>query len=100
MAEKREWFLYIIRCKGNTLYTGITVDVKKRFMEHCAGKGAKYTKGRGPLTIEYIERCETHSSALKREYEIKHYTRSEKEALISTAENQKTITEFNILESV
>jgi len=77
-----EWSLYILRCRNGELYTGIAVDVAKRFEAHCAGKGAKYTRGRGPLTLVYQEVCGTHSEALKREYWIKMLTRQEKEALI------------------
>ena len=76
------WYLYILRCRDGTLYTGITTDVDKRFEAHAAGKGAKYTRGRGPLTLIYRETCGDHSAALKRELEIKKLTRQEKEALV------------------
>ncbi len=76
------WFLYILRCKDDTLYTGITTDVEKRFQQHNLGKGAKYTRGRGPLTLVYQETCANHSEALKREAYIKGLTRAQKEALI------------------
>ena len=76
------WYLYILRCGDGTLYTGITTDVDKRFEVHAAGKGAKYTRGRGPLTLEYRETCGDHSDALKRELEVKAMTRQQKEALI------------------
>ena len=79
---KNTWQLYILRCRDNTLYTGITTDVDKRFDAHCSGKGAKYTRGRGPLTLVYQETCGDHSSALKREAEIKKLSRQEKELLI------------------
>ena len=61
------WYLYILRCRDGTLYTGITTDVEKRFEAHCSGKGAKYTRGRGPLELVYRETCQNHSQALKRE---------------------------------
>ena len=76
------WKLYILRCADNTLYTGITTDVDKRFRTHSSGKGAKYTRGRGPLELVYREKCGDHSTALKRELEIKALTREEKELLI------------------
>lgn len=76
------WYLYILRCRDGTLYTGITTDVDKRFEAHATGKGAKYTRGRGPLTLVYRETCGDHSAALKRELEIKKLTRQEKEALV------------------
>ena len=76
------WYLYILRCKDNSLYTGITTDVEKRLEAHRSGKGAKYTRGRGPLEIVYWEECGDHSDALKRELEIKAMTREEKLKLI------------------
>ena len=76
------WYLYILRCKDNTLYTGITTDVEKRFEAHNSGKGAKYTRGRGPLELVYREECGDHSAALKRELEIKALQREEKMKLI------------------
>jgi predicted GIY-YIG superfamily endonuclease len=82
------WHLYILRCADGTLYTGIATDVEKRFEAHASGRGAKYTRGRGPLTLVYRERCSDHSSALKRELEIKKLTRQQKEALIAV--NTKT----------
>ena len=76
------WYLYILRCGDGTLYTGITTDVEKRLEAHRSGKGAKYTRGRGPLELVYQEECGDHSSALKREAEVKKLTREEKEKLI------------------
>ena len=78
------WYLYILRCKDNTLYTGITTDVKKRLEAHLSGKGAKYTRGRGPLELVYRETCGSHSDALKRERQIKALPREEKQRLIET----------------
>ena len=76
------WYLYILRCKDDSLYTGITTDVDKRLEAHRAGKGAKYTRGRGPLELVYKEECADHSDALKRELEIKRLPREEKLKLI------------------
>lgn len=76
------WHLYILRCRDGSLYTGITTDVEKRLEAHRSGKGAKYTRGRGPLELVYREECGTHSEALKREIEIKRLTREQKQALI------------------
>ena len=78
------WYLYILRCKDSTLYTGITTDVEKRFEAHQSGKGAKYTRGRGPLELVYRETCGTHSDALKRECAVKAFTRLQKQDLIDT----------------
>lgn len=79
---ERTWKLYILRCRDGSLYTGITTDVEKRFAAHNTGKGAKYTRGRGPLELVYREDCGDHSAALKRELEIKAMTREEKIKLI------------------
>ena len=76
------WKLYILRCGDGSLYTGITTDVEKRLETHRSGKGAKYTRGRGPLELVYTEECESYSAALKREYAIKQLPRSEKLKLI------------------
>ena len=76
------WKLYILRCRDGSLYTGITTDVEKRFAAHNAGKGAKYTRGRGPLELVYQEQCEDHSHALRRELEINALPKEEKLKLI------------------
>ncbi len=75
------WKLYILRCGDGSLYTGITTDVEKRLEVHRSGKGAKYTRGRGPLEVVYREDCGDHSAALKREWEIKQLSREQKENL-------------------
>jgi predicted GIY-YIG superfamily endonuclease len=79
----KSWYLYILRCGDGTLYTGITTDVGARLEQHRCGKGAKYTRGRGPLELVYSEECGDHSHALKRELAIKALTREEKEKLIN-----------------
>ena len=84
---ERVWQLYILLCRDDTLYTGITTDVQKRFEAHQAGRGAKYTRGRGPLQLVYREVCGDHSVALKRELEIKKLTREQKQQLIKEYEN-------------
>ena len=76
------WYLYILRCGDGSLYTGITTDVEKRLEAHSSGTGAKYTRGRGPLTLVYRETCGTHSAALKRELQVKSMTRQQKQELI------------------
>jgi len=75
------WFCYLLQCADNTLYCGITNDLDKRIAAHNAGEGAKYTRGRAPLTLVYREACVDKSSALKREREIKALSRAEKLAL-------------------
>lgn len=79
---EKKWYLYVLRCGDGTLYTGITTDVQARFAQHQAGKGAKYTRGRGPLELVYTEECDDHSAALKRELAIKALSREEKERMI------------------
>ena len=75
---EKTWKLYILRCGDGSLYTGITTDVERRFQEHQSGKGAKYTRGRGPLELVYCEECPDKSAALKRELEIKALPREQK----------------------
>lgn len=77
------WYLYILRCADDTLYTGITTDLEKRLEQHRTGKGAKYTRGRAPLELVYREECGTHSQALKREYAVKALNREQKLELIA-----------------
>lgn len=79
---EKQWFVYLLRCKDDTLYCGMTDDVLRRLEVHRSGKGAKYTRGRGPLELVYQEECESYSAALKRECAIKRLTRSEKLKLI------------------
>lgn len=85
------YYVYILRCEGNFLYTGITTDMTRRFSEHLEGKGAKYTKSHKPLKIEAVWEAETKGEALKAEYKIKQLTKPEKEALIK---NQPHITDL------
>ena len=76
------WYVYILRCGDGTLYTGTTDDVERRLAAHRSGKGAKYTRGRGPLELVYTEELSDKSAALKREYAVKQLRREEKEKLI------------------
>ena len=76
------WHLYIVECRDGTFYTGITDDIPRRMEQHSSGKGAKYTRGRGPVQLRYQEECGTHSEALRREIEVKKLTRQEKLKLI------------------
>lgn len=75
-------YVYILRCKDDSLYTGWTNDIVHRLAAHRAGKGAKYTKGRSPLVLVYLEKLKDKSEALKREAAIKSLTRTNKLALI------------------
>lgn len=79
------WFVYILQCADNTLYTGITTDVERRVLEHNQSeKWAKYTKIRRPVELVFSQECEDRSHASKREYAIKKLTKKQKQDLIST----------------
>jgi len=82
------WLVYIILCSDDTLYTGITTDIRLRLAEHAAGRGAKYFRGRQPLEVVYQEGGHTRSTASRREMEIKSLSRPAKCLLISTATNE------------
>lgn len=80
------WYVYIILCSDNSLYTGITTNPARRFRQHADGCGAKYFRGRRPLGIVYLEVGHTRSSAGSRELEIKGMTHSDKSALVAAAD--------------
>lgn len=77
------FYVYILKCNDDTLYTGYTNDLEKRLKVHSQGKGAKYTRCRLPVTIVYYENLPDKSSALKREHAIKRLTRLSKLELIN-----------------
>jgi len=78
------WFVYLIRTRHNTLYTGITTDVSQRLREHQQGKqGAKYLRSKGPLAVVYQAEIGSRSLASKVEYRIKKLTKSRKENIVS-----------------
>ncbi|MEZ2660024.1 GIY-YIG nuclease family protein [Aneurinibacillus aneurinilyticus] len=77
------YFVYILRCADNSLYTGCTPNLEERVRKHNAGKGARYTRGRTPVEVVYIEEAVDKSAALKREYAIKRYSKQQKERLVS-----------------
>jgi putative endonuclease len=83
------WFLYIVRCADGTLYTGIARDVHARIAAHDAGKGARYTRGRGPLTLCAVRRFRSKGAALSLEHAIKQLSRSDKERLIEPGKLSK-----------
>ncbi len=76
------WFVYILRCADDTLYTGATDNIERRLKAHSTGRGAKYTRGRVPLTLVYCESCADKPAALRREAQIKRLPRSAKLSLI------------------
>ena len=78
------WWVYILRCGDGTLYTGSTSDVDRRAAAHAGGRGAKYTRGRGPLEVAYLEEQPDRAAASRREWAIKHLTKAEKETLAAS----------------
>ncbi|PKN12277.1 MAG: GIY-YIG nuclease family protein [Deltaproteobacteria bacterium HGW-Deltaproteobacteria-4] len=73
------WQVYILLCSDNSLYTGITTDITRRFQQHVDGRGAKYFRGRQPLQVVYLEADHSRASASRREGFIKKLKRAEKE---------------------
>jgi putative endonuclease len=82
------WQIYIILCSDDSLYTGITTDVERRFRQHADGRGAKYFRGRRPRQLIYLESGHTRSIAGKREAEIKGMKRADKCLLASSPRNE------------
>lgn len=80
-ADESAWYLYLLECEGNTIYTGITTDVARRFAQHLAGIGAKYTRSRKPIRILGQRRFATRSEALKAESATKQMTAAQKRQL-------------------
>lgn len=83
-----KWQVYIILCSDNTLYTGITTDLRRRVDQHASGAGAKYFRGRRPVKVVYLESGHSRSTAGRREAEIKTLARAGKQTLISSRMNE------------
>lgn len=77
------WFVYVLLCADDSLYTGTTNDVSARFAVHQSGKGAKYTRSHMPVKIVHQEKFTTKSAALKREIEIKSWSKRKKLSLVN-----------------
>ncbi len=75
------WFVYVARCADGTLYTGIARNVARRLAAHDAGRGARYTRGRGPLVLCAVRRCASKGDALRLELVVKKLSREAKEGL-------------------
>jgi putative endonuclease len=82
LSEEAVWWVYIIRCRFGTLYTGVTRDLERRLRQHADGTGAKYLRGRAPLTLMFRQRVPNKSTALVLERRIKRLSRDEKQRLI------------------
>ncbi|WP_340105938.1 GIY-YIG nuclease family protein [Rhodohalobacter sp. 8-1] len=83
---KKSWFTYIIRCADGSLYTGSTNHVIRRWYQHREGRGAKYLRSHEPREVVFVEQHPDRSAACKREYEIKQFSKREKEVLIRQVE--------------
>lgn len=81
-------YVYVLECSDGTLYTGYTVDVERRVDEHDAGEGAKYTAGRTPVRLRYVEYHASRSDAMSREHGIKSLSRAEKEGLLPAEDDR------------
>lgn len=84
-ASKQVWFVYMVRCADQSLYTGVTTNIQRRLDEHnkCDKKGARYTRARRPVTLCYTESLTGRAAACQRESEIKRLSKVAKEALTS-----------------
>lgn len=82
------WHVYLLLCEDESIYTGTTNDVARRFEAHCAGKGGRYTRSHKPVKILYSEAVRTKSRALKREVEIKRWRRDKKLQLITNRDKK------------
>lgn len=78
-----KWYVYVLRCRDNSLYTGISTDVLARVEKHNAGKGAAYTRSRAPVALVWSKACKTESAARKKEYVMKRWSKAEKEAFLN-----------------
>jgi len=87
------YFVYLLRCKDKSLYCGQTNDLQRRIEDHNSSrtKSAKYTKSRRPVHLVYIEKLKTKSEALKREYEIKNFTKNQKEFLVLSSKEMENL---------
>lgn len=88
-------YMYVVKCKDNTLYTGYTNNLEKRIMMHNKGNGAKYTKSRRPVQLCYVETFETKREAMQAEYKFKQLTRKQKLAYIESRKTDEVTEEFS-----
>jgi len=84
-------YVYVLECSDGSLYTGYTTDVGRRVAEHDAGEGAKYTAGRRPVRLRYVEYRASRSDAQTREYEIKQLSRAKKEQLVADRDDRVAV---------
>lgn len=77
-TKVQTYYVYMLRCVGDTLYTGVTNNVERRFAVHQSGKGAKYTRAHPPIEVIYVEKCKGRGKAQVREAEIKRMSHADK----------------------
>ena len=81
--KKSTWYLYMLECGDGSLYTGVTTDLNRRARRHRAGSDSRYVRSRGAKQIVYVEPCADRAAALRREYEIKGWSRQKKLSLVN-----------------
>jgi putative endonuclease len=86
---KTQWWVYVLRCRDGTLYTGITTDPDRRLAQHNAGTASKYTRSRRPVAMAYREVAKGHGAALRREIAIKKLSRAAKDSFIASQRRRK-----------
>ncbi len=86
---RARWWVYLLRCRDGSLYTGATTDPDRRLTQHNAGTASRYTRIRRPVLMVYMEAARSHSAALRREFAIKKLPRASKEALVATQRHPK-----------
>lgn len=80
-SKSKPWYVYLVRCKDGSIYTGITINVSARLKKHNAGTGAKYTRQRTPVSLIFREKHPDQGSAMRRESQIKRWSKQSKEKL-------------------
>ena len=89
MSDSDIWYTYMLRCNDRSLYTGITKDIDRRLAEHNSAKnGARYTRSRLPVKLVFLERFSSRAAAAKREYQLKRFSKKEKQKLVREAASQ------------
>lgn len=84
MSNRSGWFVYVLRCRDGTFYTGITTDLVRRLAQHNDGmRGARYTRARRPVALVHAEPAASRSAAARREYQLRHLSAAAKRALIA-----------------
>lgn len=84
----KSWFVYILKCRDGSFYTGTTNNLVRRFKQHHEGRASRYTRTRLPVKMVYQEACTSRSQALIREWEVKSLTRRAKEVLVASGKGR------------